>query len=130
MLSGLAHIKTGPRIVVTLWVKNIGVLNLTNPMVVRTLGLNSNELLTPSNAWQSLNQSGAPAITQIIGDIVRQAPQFDGLLAPSWLASGGAGLPILPRSFNLVAFMDPKAPDQPLNRSVSISVYDPRALLP
>jgi RES domain-containing protein len=117
-----------PRVTFAVAVDGAHVLDLTSALVLAGFGLTQADLVQPTTHWKFINQTGATAPTQILGDAARRRADCDGLLAPSWLCS------ILPTGTlrqpnNLVLFMDPNAPSRPRSPSVSMEIYDPTDLL-
>ncbi|MGA2451253.1 MAG: RES family NAD+ phosphorylase [Polyangiaceae bacterium] len=117
-----------PRITFAVTVDNARILDLTNPLVLAVLGVAPGDLVLPSAHWQQLNRQGVLSTTQEIGETARARPEIDGLLVPSWLGSFLNNA--IPRSDNLVLFMNPAAPEQPRRPGVTMTIHDPTNLLP
>jgi RES domain-containing protein len=118
-----------PRIAFAVTVAGARVLDLTQMIVLAGLGVAHADLVRPTAHWQHMNRRGLFDVTQQIGDAARIRPDVDGLLVPSWLASL---LPpnLLPRTTNLVLFMDPRDPRKPRRAGVTLEIHDPTRLLP
>jgi RES domain-containing protein len=115
-----------PRLTVALSISAPNILDLTNSIVLANLGVDSKDLLTPTLQWQHLNREGMLAQSQLLGAMARRRPDVDGLRIPSWVA---VLLPpgSLPRSDNLVLFMDPAHPTAPRGPA-TVTVHDPTGL--
>lgn len=120
-----------PRIIFAVIVAGARVLDLTQALVQRTLGVRPDDLVIPSAHWQHQNHLGILSMAQQIGEAVRTSrPDIDGLLVPSWLGGSLLQPNALPRTENLVLFMDRAAPANPRRGGVTIAIQDPTGLLP
>jgi RES domain-containing protein len=118
-----------PRVTFAVSVENARVLDLTQELVRVGIGAARDELIAPTTHWQRQNRTGTVSITQQIGETARARPDVDGLLVPSWLGSLlSEGL--LPRTNNLVLFMDPAHPRKPRRDGVTLAIHDPNGVLP
>lgn len=117
-----------PRLVVSVTVANLRVLDLTNRLVISHLGVPTAELTVPTKQWQALNDRGSLSTCQIIGAAARDRSACDGIVAPSWFVRLLGDT--LPRMENLILFMDASAFDRPRSPRANLSVYDPDRLLP
>jgi len=121
LASGVHLDFPAPRIVGAVRVIGAQILDLTNPLVLNTLGLAHHILTQPATVRTALNPTGV-TLSQIVGDAVRQRGDCDGILVDSWLAPNLA--PGFPRCINLVLFMDPSNPDQPRRSGVQLLLND------
>jgi len=75
-----------PRVDVAIKVRLSKILNLTNPVIQRAIGITEADLIIASDledqGWHSLQRSGRVESTQLIGRLTREAG-FEALLVPS-----------------------------------------------
>jgi hypothetical protein len=129
LILGVHRGARNPRVTFAITATNAVVPDLTKQLVLHAFGLTQQDLMKPTAHWRHENAKGGHAETQILGAAIRNRPDVDGMLVPSWLA---ALLPpgVLPRAENLVLFMDPASPTKPRRGTVRVHIHDPTGLLP
>jgi hypothetical protein len=123
LLLGLRPASPPPRLLVAVSVEGAVLLDLCNPMICLSLGLESNEtdLFIPSHAWKALNREDGLAPLQCVGNEARAAG-YDGVRYPAILSQYiGNTLPAL---FNVALFMSPRSPHDPHAANIQIVLHD------
>ena len=131
MLNNLLAPTPAPLVVVATVIRNARVVDLTDGLVRRHVGVAEDELLIPTLNWKQLNRQGYSTKAQQLGDALRARADIDGLVVPSWFVAAlpdAAEWPIA-RTRNLVLFMDPGSSARPRDRA-TIAPFDPDGLLP
>ena len=120
-----------PRLVCTVILQNLRVLDLNNAMHLHHLSLQGvqQELTRPSSMWRQALRQGGSVLTHDIGRAALGHSHLDGILFPSWL-SDILGKQSLPRLRNLALFMAPGQGDKARNAAVSVTIHDPSGLAP
>lgn len=106
------NFRFSPKSIVTIEAKVKSILNLQDQGTINELGIDEEKLFCPWRRMQDIDQK--KAYTQILGEVIYNSNQFEGILYPSVKVKG---------KYNLAIF-----PDR-LKKGSYIKVYDPEKLL-
>jgi len=126
-ILGPLKAKASPYIYVTVEA-TASVLDLSDKGIRRRLGITLNDLLVPTDDWDSKMSAGVWSPTHEIGRLVAADARFDGILYPPYpwrklLQQQG--------KYNLALFMDAASDGMaaPRNSAVKLAVEDPQGVL-
>jgi RES domain-containing protein len=89
--------KAMPRVIVSVEAKLTGLLDLTDSVVRKVLGVAEKRLLT--EPWRKLQKRGKEALTQAIGRLAYES-DFEGLIVPSAAQKGGTNVIVFPANLD------------------------------